>query len=643
MVVNNLLLLLLLLPCMAAAAIHVARTLLLRRPRKQASSRSSNRAPHHQQRLHLLRPPTPNPHRALARLAESYGPIFTFKPGMTCTFVVLSSPSMAREALSENEAALASRFVPDSVRALAYGAGSMAFLPSSDPLWKHHRVTAGVFLTSGKGLAATRPVRDRHAPRLAVRLRGCSGRPVMVGEAVFAAANNAISNILFSEDVVVEDGLLGVQGVLRRRPAFMDTVAALFEEWAKPNVSDAFPFLAPLDLFGSRRRTSRNLARLYEMFHGFVERRLASGERHGDVLDAVLERHAKSQLTRSDITTNITVEWAMAHLLRHPAKMEKLRAEITAKLGPKDFVEEADIGDLPYLDAVVKETLRLHPAVPVATREVAADGVSLGGFPMAIGTCVLINLWAIGRDPAAWPDQPEVFMPERFMGGGGAAAGALGFRGSSDFAYRPFGAGRRMCPGMDFAARFVPLVLASMLHRMEWRLPETEGVIGTEGVELGDHCTLVLKLAKPLVAVPEYTAAGRPLMNDTVVFSSCVCMDRPLRCHRVVGVLLLARSSSPLYVRCSSSSPPAPSALLQRQLSADEEVFFPAPGRVLDPAQPLVIPGPLALGPPRKMGRTANIPPSCPTLCPPKLESQARTTTPGELVGQGALFVAIWD
>nr|CAB3486778.1 unnamed protein product [Digitaria exilis] len=401
---------------------------------------------------------------------------------MTCTFVVLSSPSMAREALSENEAALASRFVPDSVRALAYGAGSMAFLPSSDPLWKHHRVTAGVFLTSGKGLAATRPVRDRHAPRLAVRLRGCSGRPVMVGEAVFAAANNAISNILFSEDVVVEDGLLGVQGVLRRRPAFMDTVAALFEEWAKPNVSDAFPFLAPLDLFGSRRRTSRNLARLYEMFHGF------------DMFIGASE------------TTNITVEWAMAHLLRHPAKMEKLRAEITAKLGPKDFVEEADIGDLPYLDAVVKETLRLHPAVPVATREVAADGVSLGGFPMAIGTCVLINLWAIGRDPAAWPDQPEVFMPERFMGGGGAAAGALGFRGSSDFAYRPFGAGRRMCPGMDFAARFVPLVLASMLHRMEWRLPETEGVIGTEGVELGDHCTLVLKLAKPLVAVPEYTA-----------------------------------------------------------------------------------------------------------------------------------------
>ncbi|OEL38092.1 Cytochrome P450 76M5 [Dichanthelium oligosanthes] len=449
-----------------------------------------------------------NPHRALARLAGTYGPIFSFRPGTTCAFVVLSSPAMAREALAEREAALAARFVPDSVRALGYGAGSMAFLPSSDPLWKQHRVTAGAFLTSSRGLTATRPVRNRHASRLAVRLRARSGRPVKVGEAVFGAANNVISNILFSEDVV-DDDLAGVQG--ERPPPFERIVGVLFQEWAKPNVSDAFPFLAPLDLFGSRRRTSRNLAQLYELFHGLVDRRLASGENHGDMLDAVLlERHAKSQLTRSDIaklftdmfigaseTSNLTVEWATAHLLRHGDKMEKLRAEIAASLGSKDFVEEGDLGNLPYLHAVVKETLRLHPAVPVVTREVAADGVSLGGFPMATGTCILVNLWAIGRDPDVWPDQPEAFMPERFLGAGAA----LHFRGS-DFAYRPFGAGRRMCPGLDFAARFVPLVLASMLHKIEWTLPE--GMV-PEDVDLSEHCTLVLKLAKPLIAVPVST------------------------------------------------------------------------------------------------------------------------------------------
>ena len=192
----------------------------------------------------------------------------------------------------------------------------------------------------------------------------------------------------------------------------------------------------------------------------------------------------------------------MAHLLQRPDKMERLRAEIAESLGAKEFVEEGDLGSLPYLHAVVKETLRLHPAVPVVTREVAASGgVSLGGFPVAAGTCVLVNLWAIGRDPAAWPDRPEAFVPERFLGAG--ATGALHVRGP-DFAYRPFGAGRRMCPGLDFAARFVPLVLASMLHRIEWRLPEG---MAPEDVDLSDHCTLVLKLAKPLVAVPVSTAA----------------------------------------------------------------------------------------------------------------------------------------
>ncbi|RLM64857.1 oryzalexin E synthase-like [Panicum miliaceum] len=105
-----------------------------------------------------------NPHRALARLVGTYGPIFSFRPGRTCAFVVLSSPALAREALAEKEAALAARFLPDSVRALGYGAGSMAFVPSSDPLWKRHRATAGAFLTSTRGLNATRRVRDRHAP-----------------------------------------------------------------------------------------------------------------------------------------------------------------------------------------------------------------------------------------------------------------------------------------------------------------------------------------------------------------------------------------------------------------------------------------------------------------------------------------------
>jgi len=115
-------------------------------------------------------------------------------------------------------------------------------------------------------------------------------------------------------------------------------------------------------------------------------------------------------------TSTVTVQWAMAELLRHPEKMKKVNAELAEKLGSKDFVTESDLSELPYLHAVVKETLRLHPAVPLIPREVVADDMSLGGFHVPKGTGIIVNQWAIGRDKSAWP-RPEEFIPERFLAG----------------------------------------------------------------------------------------------------------------------------------------------------------------------------------------------------------------------------------
>lgn len=191
-------------------------------------------------------------------------------------------------------------------------------------------------------------------------------------------------------------------------------------------------------------------------------------------------------------TSALTVQWAMAQLLRHPDKMEKVRAELAANLSSKEFVEESDLVQLPYVQAVVKETLRLHPATPLIPREVVSDSMSLGGFHIPVGTCIFLNLWAIGRDPASWP-QPEEFVPERFLGDR-----AVDYRGSN-FAFKPFGAGRRVCPGLDISARFVPHLLASILHKIEWRLPEGMAPVD---VDLTDHHRTMLDLATPLRAVP---------------------------------------------------------------------------------------------------------------------------------------------
>lgn len=194
-------------------------------------------------------------------------------------------------------------------------------------------------------------------------------------------------------------------------------------------------------------------------------------------------------------TSRITVEWAMALLLKHQDKMKKVQGEIAANLGSKDFVEECDLDKLPYLHAVVKETLRLQPPAPLLPRMVVTDDMSLGGFSVPMGTYILVNLFALGRDPGVWPE-PQEFIPERFLG-----SQAPGFRGL-DFAYKPFGAGRRMCPALDFATRLVPLLLFSLLHKIEWRLPRG---VAPEDVDLKDRYSMVLELAKPLLAVPVST------------------------------------------------------------------------------------------------------------------------------------------
>ncbi|GJM91621.1 hypothetical protein PR202_ga08016 [Eleusine coracana subsp. coracana] len=451
--------------------------------------------------LYFFGPLRHNPHRGLSSLAETYGPVLSLRLGLTRTIVVVSSPAAAHDALTKNDAALAARLVPDSVCALSYSATSMVFLPSSNKLWKQDRAIIGSRFSSARGLETIQPILERHAHKLMKHFRACYGRPVIVREAVNGTVLNIISNILFSKDVV---DLQGPQ-------TFKGLIAPVLEEWSKSNVADAFPLLAPLDhLLGSRRRISIHLAKLFRFFdREIIEERLANTDtsgKHNDVLDVLLARFAQSKLTRQQITTfltdmfiaasdtsTVTVQRALAELLRHPEKMEKLRAELVARLGFNDFIKDTDLDELPYLQAVVKETLRLHPAVPLIPREVVADGVSLAGFPVPVGTGVVINLWAIERDEKAWP-QPEEFVPERFLVGS-----PVHFQGTENFAYKPFGAGRRVCPGMDYTAHSVPLLLASLLHKMEWKLPEG---MSPEDIDLSDRYGTVLDLATPLRAVP---------------------------------------------------------------------------------------------------------------------------------------------
>ncbi|CAL5047293.1 unnamed protein product [Urochloa decumbens] len=225
---------------------------------------------------------------------------------------------------------------------------------------------------------------------------------------------------------------------------------------------------------------------------GLLARTMFSGD-----LDAAAAREVSaivdeaSDLFTGGETTSHTIECALAELLQSPSSMRKVQEELESVVGTKEQIDESDISNLPYLQAVVKETLRLHPPVPLPPYEAEAT-VEIQGCTIPKGTKVLINIWAINRCPEAWIE-PDKFMPERFLGR------EINFMGR-DFQFIPFGTGRRMCLGLPLAYRMVHLMLGSLLHRFSWTLPAE---VVKNGVDMRERFGLALSLVVPLHAIPQ--------------------------------------------------------------------------------------------------------------------------------------------
>ncbi|KAF8728758.1 hypothetical protein HU200_018036 [Digitaria exilis] len=448
-----------------------------------------------------------NLHHTLARLARTYGPVMSLQLGPVPA-VAISSRDAAMEAFTKHDRRLAGRHTVDAVRALGWADLSVVNMPSSDPLWKLQRGILAAHVFSPRSLAAARGVRERKVRELAGYFRARAGKEVDVGRGLYGGLVNLVSSAFFSVDVVDMEATTSesAHGIREH----VENIAHLI---TKANISDLFPFLRPLDLQGLRRAAARHLGEIHRIVDGIIERRVAedaaaSGDgcsQHDDFLQVLLDLMSTGKIDRDTvkaivfeifltgaITTTVTVEWAMAELLRNPSTMAKLRAEISGALGGKETIDEADVAGLPYLQAVVKEALRLHPAAPLMVPHKAIDdSVEVCGYAVPKGCTVFINVWAIMRDPALW-DSPEEFLPERFLG----KAAEVDFKGK-DFEFIPFGYGRRQCPGIPLAERVVPHLLASLLHAFEWRLPEG---MSAEQLNVSERFTTGNVLAVPLWA-----------------------------------------------------------------------------------------------------------------------------------------------
>ncbi|KAK4800548.1 hypothetical protein SAY86_021035 [Trapa natans] len=447
----------------------------------------------------------PKVHVSLYHMANRYGPLMTLRLGAVTT-IVASSPETAQEILGKNEALFPDRIVPDAIAAQPNPQFTVAWVPG-DHKWRQRRRICAANLFSPQSLDALQHLREEKVHQLLRHIEKkhlSTGEPVDIGEVAFATSLNLISSTLFSADVVDPE--------FERAQEFKDLVWQIMEDGGKLNLSDYFPFLRRFDLQGIKGHAKVRYERLHEIFEGIIERRLkersnfGSSTRKGDFLDVLLDlcQEGDSGFDRQSIkatildlfiaasdTTSITVEWAMTELLRNPDELQKVRREILTVIGTERPVQEQDIDRLPYLQAVVKETMRLHPAGPLLLPYKGKADAEVSGYIIPKGIQVLVNAWAVARDPGCWVE-PAAFRPERFVGS------SVDYKGRN-FEFIPFGAGRRICPGIPLARRMVHLTVAALVQAFEWRLP---GGISPENLDMEEDFGITLKKASPLCAIP---------------------------------------------------------------------------------------------------------------------------------------------
>ncbi|XWS49324.1 hypothetical protein CRYUN_Cryun13aG0154000 [Craigia yunnanensis] len=444
-----------------------------------------------------------HPNQSLFELAKIYGPLMTIRLGYVTTIIV-SSAETAKQVLQTHEQTFSDRTVPDVVASQPNPESTLAWAVG-DRRWRNRRRICSTQLFTVQRLNSLQHRRHQKIQQLIehIQKQRVSGSQVNVGQVAFATALNLISSTIFSMDIVDPE--------FSTAQEFKDLVWRIMEDSAKPNLSDYFPMIKRFDLQGIRKHIRRSYMRLHEIFDEMIDKRMEarasdSITRSDDLLDVLLDQCEEngSDFSRQNIkplildlfiagsdTSAITTEWAMAELFRKPEVLEKTRRELIEVIGSERDVKESDMDQLPYLQAVVKETMRLHPAAPLLLPYKAKNHAEICGYTIPKDAQVLVNAWAIGRDPKYWKD-PFSFCPERFLDS------SLDYRGR-DFEYIPFGAGRRICPGLPLAVRMVHLMLASMIHSFDWKLPLG---INPEDLDMEEQFGTTLKKAIPLYAIP---------------------------------------------------------------------------------------------------------------------------------------------
>ncbi|KAG6415455.1 hypothetical protein SASPL_122866 [Salvia splendens] len=431
--------------------------------------------------LHLL---GPRLHQTFHDLSQRYGPLMQLRLG-SINCVVTSSPELAKECLKTQEMVFSSRKHSTAIDIVTYDS-SFAFSPLG-PYWKFIKKLCTYELLGARNLLHFQPIRTLEVNTfLQILLRkGKSGESFNLTEELVKLTSNVISHMMLSIRCS------GTEGEAEAARTVIREVTQIFGEF---DVADIIWVCKNFDFQGIKKRSldiQRRYDALLENIITAREKQRRSGAAAGeakDFLDMFLDimesgkaevtftrEHLKALIldffTAGTDTTAIVSEWAIAELINNPRVLKKAQDEIAKVVGFERVLEESDGPNLPYLQAVIKETFRLHPPIPMLARKSISDCV-IDGYTVPANSLLFVNLWSMGRNPKIW-DSPAEFRPERFLE---KANTAIDIKGQH-FELLPFGTGRRGCPGMLLGIQEVVIIIGSMIQCFEWKLPDGLGSV----------------------------------------------------------------------------------------------------------------------------------------------------------------------
>ncbi|KAM7269700.1 hypothetical protein ACFE04_025197 [Oxalis oulophora] len=445
-------------------------------------------------------------HRKLASMSSYLGAsrLMAFSVGTT-RVIISSHPETAKEILTNSS--FSDRPIKTTARLLMFER-AIGFAPSG-MYWRKLRRIAANNMFSPRNISILEPIRHRLAQEMVRKVNSeivtSSGLVELRGILQEASLGNVIESVFGS---CIDEETISMISVMVKEGYELISMASL-EDYFN------FPFVKFLDFYGVKRRCHGLSVKVKNVLGQIVKERKEEGLNNNnnnkghDFLTTLLSLPKEDQLNDDDTvavlwemifrgtdTVAILLEWIMARIVLHQDIQAKVHQEIDTVVGKNRHVQDSDVPNLPYLQSIVKEVLRLHPPGPLLSwARLSTHDVYVDKCFIPAGTTTMVNMWAITHDPTIWKD-PWVFEPERFVREDVPIMG-------SDLRLAPFGSGRRVCPGKALGLATVHLWLSRLLHQFAWR--------PSQRVDLAECLKLSMEMKKPLVC---YAFSRYVMVND---------------------------------------------------------------------------------------------------------------------------------